>query len=1399
MSRIRICWRSILLRLFSCALLALTASQASAQVITYHYDNARTGTTLTETTLNTTNVNSSSFGKLYSFAADGQIYAQPLYMSGVNMGTQGIHNVVYIVTENNSVYAYDADAPGNPLWKANMGPPMPASVCCEPRDLYPSIGITSTPVIDPDTGTLYVVAESYESGVGYFRIHALDIATGLDKIPAAIIQGSVPGTSSDASGGMVSFSAVQHWQRPGLLLMDGNVWVSFGSHQDADPYHGWVFTYSAASLAQTGILCVSPDGGESGIWQGGVGLTGDTSGNVYLETGNGAFTVTSGGRDYGDSILKLTLGASGLVVDDYFTPATQAEDAEFDWDLGSSGILLIPGTQLGVAGAKDGKLYVFNTSNLSHYHAGGDQIFQEWQATFAYSGTEAGGFWGGNYIWYNNTLFGYGERDVLKAFTFNGTNFNTTPIAQGTIAPISGISNDPSISISANGTTAGSAVLWATFSSTGIANGSLQPAAFYAFDVANPGHMLWSSSQNSARDVLGSWAKWVPPIVVNGKVYVATFDNAVHVYGLLPATTSGGTLTGSGTSLVTNANLTTEGTADWIHWGNSPVNRKRGVTSVLSDFTAVGSGPATAYNNDLRPLSWSDGTPTTAAATDTNGVYVNAANNGFEFTAPADTTQRTLVVHVGGWKTAGKLTAHLSDGSAADFTDTTTLATGQYDRNYTLTYSAASAGQYLSVHWVAASGTGNVALSGAALSVAASNALTVAAGTPQSTVSGTNFATALQAQIKNGSGNPVSGVTVTFTAPTSGASATFGGQATATAVTNASGIATAPALTANATAGSYTVTASAPGTSGSASYSLTNTAAATNNNVSSTAGTPQSTTINTAYPDALQVLVKNSSNAPVSGVSVTFTAPASGASGSFGGSISATATTNASGVAIAPQFTANGVAGTFTVTASTTGNGTAGSFSLTNIATSSTGSALLNGTGDSATTTASLTTEGLADWVHWGEASLNRKTGVTAKLSTYTVVGSGTVNRYSNDPRTLSWTDGTPTASGSNADGVYISGSNNGFSLTAPADTTTRTLIVHVGGWNSSGKLTAHLSDGSASDFVDTTALASGQYDRNYVLTYRAGSATQTLTVKWVMAAGTGNVTVNGAALTQQSLIVSSAGTPQSAPVNSAFTTGLQAKVTNGSGNPQSGVSVTFSAPVSGASASFGGASSATVTTDANGLASAPQLTANGQAGSYSVTASATGITTPASFSLTNTALASGSLTGSGALVASSVNLTKEGSSDWVHWGESPLNRKAGVAAQISTYQIVGSGTIYLYNNDLRSAAWSDGTPTASATANLDGVYVSNTGNGFSVSVPASTTQHVLNLHVGGWKSAGKLTAHLSDGSAADFTDTTTLATGQYDRNYTLTYTAGSNATLIVTWVMSSGTGNVTLSGAALQ
>ena len=503
------------------------AAPASAQVAvtTQHNDLNRTGVNSNETILTTANVNVNTFGKLFTRDVDGQIYAQPLYVPGVQIPAQGVHNVIYVATEHNSVYAFDADLPSawTPLWKVNLGPSAPAPA---DQDLVPEVGITSTPVIDLATNTIYVVAETLETGTIVFRIHALDITTGAEQFgDPTLIQGSVPATSPDSVNGMLAFNAAMQWQRTGLLLLNGKVYVGFGSHQDTEPYHGWIFAYDATSLRQTAILCLSPDGDSAGVWQAGVGLTADAAGNIYFQTGHGDLV----GADHGDSVVKVST-ANGLSVVDYFTPSNQAQLSANDVDFGSQGSLLIPGTSLLVAGGKDGKLFLLDTNNLGQFHAT-DQVVQEWQATFSLLTTGAGGLFAGN-VFYNSTLYAWGRNDVLKAFAFNGSTFNTTPSA-GTITLPDGYSNEPAMSLSAKGTMPATGILWAAYSSTGPADGGPYPGILRAFDASDVTRELWNSDQNGLRDYSGSWAKWSAPTIVNGKVYLASFDNVLNVFGLI--------------------------------------------------------------------------------------------------------------------------------------------------------------------------------------------------------------------------------------------------------------------------------------------------------------------------------------------------------------------------------------------------------------------------------------------------------------------------------------------------------------------------------------------------------------------------------------------------------------------------------------------------------------------------------------------------------------------------------------------------------------------------------------------------------------------------------------------------------------------------------------------------
>ena len=640
-----------------------------------------------------------------------------------------------------------------------------------------------------------------------------------------------------------------------------------------------------------------------------------------------------------------------------------------------------------------------------------------------------------------------------------------------------------------------------------------------------------------------------PTLTANGQI--GSFTITANVAGVIsPASFSltntaaiagGGSLSGSGNSVTTTFNLTSEGTADWVHWGDAALNRKAGVTPQISTYMVVGSGPVITYTNDPRALSWTDGTPTSSGSNN-SGVYINSLQNGFAFTAPADTNKRSLTVHVGGYMGGGTFTAHLSDGSAADYTDSTAVVNGQFDRNYTVTYIAASAGQTLTISWVITSGTGNVTLNGAALSLAAPS-ITATAGTPQSATVNTAFNTALQAVVTDSNNNPLSGVTVTFSAPVTGASASFGGSATAAAATNANGIAIAPALTANSQPGSYLVTAIASGITTTATYSLIN-LAGTPASIAATAGTPQSATVNTAFGTALQVLVKDAGNNVLSGVTVTFTAPTTGATASFGGSATATVLTNTSGIAVAPALTANGQAGSFAVTASVAGVATPASFSLTNL------------TGAAASITATAGTP--------QSASVNKAFGTALQA---------VVKDSGNNP--VSGATVTFTAPSTGATGAF-SGS------------ATTSVVTNASGVATAPALTAN---GQAGSYAVTASVAGVTAKASFSLTNIAGSPAS---------------------------IASTAGTPQSATVNTIFGTNLQVVVKDASSNPLNGVTVTFSAPTSGATAAFNGSATATAITNSNGIATAPALTADGQTGSYTVAASTAGVGVPASFSLTN-------------------------------------------------------------------------------------------------------------------------------------------------------------------------------------
>jgi len=503
---------------------------------TYHNDNFRTGENLNETILTPANVNSATFGKLFTYALDGMTFASPLYVAHVNIPGKGFHNVVYVATEHDSVYAFDADGlSSTPLWQVSFINPaagvttVPAADTGETGDIPNEIGITGTPVIDPTTGTLYVVAKTKEvvgSTTNYVqRLHALDITTGAEKFGGpVVIQASVPGTGDGASGGQVPFNALRENQRTGLLLTNGVVYFGFSSHGDNPPFHGWVLGYNATTLKQVLVYNDTANGSEGGIWMNGDGLATDSTGNLYFITGNGTFDANTGGNAYGDSFVKMS--PTGAVLD-YFSPSVQSTLAANDLDLGSGGVLLLP-DQSGahphemVSAGKNGTIYLVNRDNMGQFNPNQDQIVQELVNIFPNTlGNEGGNF--SSPIYFNGSVYFSPVANAVQAFSLNNGLLSTAPTSQS-----SEVYNarGGTMAISANGSTNG--ILW-TLQSTG----SSSPGILHAYDATNLANELYNSNQAGSRDTLDTWLKFSLPLVANGKVFVAGVSQ-LTVYGLLP-------------------------------------------------------------------------------------------------------------------------------------------------------------------------------------------------------------------------------------------------------------------------------------------------------------------------------------------------------------------------------------------------------------------------------------------------------------------------------------------------------------------------------------------------------------------------------------------------------------------------------------------------------------------------------------------------------------------------------------------------------------------------------------------------------------------------------------------------------------------------------------------------
>jgi hypothetical protein len=484
-------------------------------VLTYHNDLARTGQNLNETLLTPARVGSGQFGQVFSYPVDGQVYAQPLYLPGVIVPGKGIHNVVYIATEHDSVYAFDADNNlGAPLWHISFLNPSAGVTTASATDVQcgsitPEIGITGTPIIDPASGTLYVVAMTEQaSGGGYaHRLHALDVATGAEKPGSPVaIQASVPGTGDGNT--TVQFQPWLYKERAGLLLLNGVVYTAWSSECDRGNYHGWIIGYDAATLQQTAAYTDTPNWNAGSFWQGGAAPAADANGNIYVVSANGTFDANLGGSDLGESVLKLSTGAN-LAVADYFTPYNADALSDQDLDLGSSGALLLPDgsgsaahPHLLVTGSKSGAVYLLDRDKLGHFQANrNDQIVQ--------SLTSAIGPVFGIPAYFNNTVYFSAAHDQVKAFSLQNGLLSALPVSASSTT-FSELGTVPSIS--ANGARDG--ILW-----------TIDPGGqLHAFDAADLGAQLFQGS-------VESYVKFSTPTIANGKVYVGTLDSLV-VFGM---------------------------------------------------------------------------------------------------------------------------------------------------------------------------------------------------------------------------------------------------------------------------------------------------------------------------------------------------------------------------------------------------------------------------------------------------------------------------------------------------------------------------------------------------------------------------------------------------------------------------------------------------------------------------------------------------------------------------------------------------------------------------------------------------------------------------------------------------------------------------------------------------
>ncbi len=535
-------------------LMHIEKSNGQTSVIMQHNNLKRTGWNNTETILTQNNVSSGNFGKIFARTVDDQIYTQPLIVSNLKTGGH-VHNVVFVETVNNSVYAFDADDPlaAAPLWHVNLTYPgyrvirhtdMTGACGGNYNDFSGNMGIVGTPTIDTSTRTMYVVARSVSTNGQTFvqYLHAISIITGAERPGSPVfITATVNGNGDGSVGGKITFNQQTQNQRPALLLYNGIVYIGWSSHCDWGPYHGWLMGYDAATLQRKYIFNDTPLGGLAGIWMSGQAPAVDDNGFIYLSTGNGTVGKSNNPNDTanrGESLLKLSTASGKLKVVDFFTPNDYPYLEANDLDYGVDGVMLIPNSSLSLSGSKESYLYLINNTKMGGMNKNNANVQQFLNINA--SSTDYAKHLHGSPVYLkdqNNKeyIYAWAEGGHLKQFTFNRLtkHFDTLSVKVGLTTLPNGMPGGM-VAVSSNGQTGGTGILWASHPSQGDANQSVVPGVLQAFDATDITHELWNSNLNGRRDTIGKFAKFVVPTIANGKVYMATFSNQLAVYGLNP-------------------------------------------------------------------------------------------------------------------------------------------------------------------------------------------------------------------------------------------------------------------------------------------------------------------------------------------------------------------------------------------------------------------------------------------------------------------------------------------------------------------------------------------------------------------------------------------------------------------------------------------------------------------------------------------------------------------------------------------------------------------------------------------------------------------------------------------------------------------------------------------------